>query len=350
MNDYTILNKTRCINPLVNKKKATKLKILLVIAALPIVIYFWPSALGGESEALIVRGQSMLPTILPGSLIVTKTAPSYHIDDIISFNLIEPGGFGIPTINKIVVHRIIDETERGFVIKGDNNRNNDPGPTPPEVIRGKVFLVLPYFGDLVELFRNPIVLVGSSIATFAIQSEQKRRRKKKEKLRRIRLGLVSKPNNQVSQQEKKPKKGDYLLFYVSLALNILIYVLIQLSIFYELLSRSDMGDILTGFLFRQVTASFASTLSFAFYFVLIFGVYFFTKLVFPTKKKSRRISKIRSSSVFTEILGKNFNLQMSIAQIIWIGFILMSLFHLLTMSQGLFDSVFDPCDPKQEIC
>jgi len=73
-----------------NKKKWSRLtKISLVIVSIPILIYFWPMALGGDSEVLIVQGPSMLPTILPGSLILTKAVPEYQVDDIVSFNLIE---------------------------------------------------------------------------------------------------------------------------------------------------------------------------------------------------------------------------------------------------------------------
>lgn len=110
-----------------------KFKIILVIALIPLAIYLWPTALGGDTEALFVYGPSMLPTILPGSFLITKTQPQYQIDDIVSFTFIEKiseFAFG-QDIKRIVVHRIIDETEKGFVIKGDNNRNKDSGFHPP---------------------------------------------------------------------------------------------------------------------------------------------------------------------------------------------------------------------------
>ena len=336
-----------------NKKKWSRLtKISLVIVSIPILIYFWPMALGGDSEVLIVQGPSMLPTILPGSLILTKAVPEYQVDDIVSFNLIEKtSAFGLPDINRIVVHRIIEIAPQGFVIKGDNNRQKDAGFPTEDVIRGKVFLIIPYFGTVFELLRNPLVLVSTAIASLLIQSEQKRRKNRKEKLRRIRLGLPSKPDNyEATVQNKKPIKPDYSLFYVALSLNVVVYVTIQISIVYDILPLRDMGDIVTGFLFRQLTASLASTLSFSFYFVFLFGVYFLTKLSFTRHKKSKHRSKVRSGNVFEELLGKDFNPLLSIAQILWVLFILLSLFHLLSMSQGLISYVVDTCDPTTKLC
>ena len=59
-------------------------QILIVIALIPVVIYFWPTSFGGDTTIMIVQGNSMLPTILPGSLVVAKEAPGYHVDDIVA--------------------------------------------------------------------------------------------------------------------------------------------------------------------------------------------------------------------------------------------------------------------------
>src|SRR3990172_9830433 len=87
-------------------------KMIFVIVLIPFVVYFWPSALGGTAEFLIVQGNSMLPTILPGSLVITKQAESYHIDEIVAYDE------GEDFRHKIVVHRILDITDDGFLIKG----------------------------------------------------------------------------------------------------------------------------------------------------------------------------------------------------------------------------------------
>ena len=57
-------------------------KIISIIIMIPFVIYFWPASYGGDTTVMMVQGQSMLPTILPGSIVVAKEAPEYNIDDI----------------------------------------------------------------------------------------------------------------------------------------------------------------------------------------------------------------------------------------------------------------------------
>ena len=128
--------------------------------------FFWPAALGGDTEFLIVQGKSMLPTILPGSFVVTKTAPSYEIGDIVSFPLTTA------RITNIVVHRIIAEGENGFIIKGDNNEKADRGQYTDEDILGKVVFATPYVGDALGLARNPIALVISAVAVVLLQMGQ----------------------------------------------------------------------------------------------------------------------------------------------------------------------------------
>ena len=116
----------------------------------------------------------MLPTILPGSLVIAQAQLEYQIDDIVAFSQRE----GIA--QRIVVHRIIDETERGFIIKGDNNPKKDPGFHTSDIILGRVVLAAPYVGDLLGAMRDPLVLIITGLVLAVIQMEQSRRKKKKE--------------------------------------------------------------------------------------------------------------------------------------------------------------------------
>ena len=322
-----------------------KIKIILIGVLIPILLYLWPTSLGGDAEVMIVYGPSMLPTIIPGSLIITKSLTEYQIDDIVSFNLKEE------QFERIVVHRIVKETDKGFIIQGDNNPKQDAG-FHKDNIRGKVIFVAPYFGVIFELLRNPVVMIATTVITFLIQEGHKRRKKRKEKLRRIRLGLPSKSSNLVgTDTNKKQKKQDYSIFYTALSLNILTYVVLQISIVYDIIPLRDMGDVVTGFLYRMFTASFASTLSFALYFAFIVGLYFLIKIYDGIKiKKSKHSSKVRSGSTIELLLGKDFNPVLLAAQFLWVMFILLAVFHLLSLSQGFIDAVVDPCDPTKEIC
>jgi len=263
----------------------------------------------------------MLPTIQPGSMVVAKEAPSYGTDDIVAYQWKQ----GSATKN--IVHRIIDETDNGFVIKGDNNPRKDPGFYTEDDILGTVIFATPYVGDLLGLLRNPVVLVLSGVILAAIQMDQSRRKKKKEKLRRIRLGI---PQTNTLLKKKSPKKPDYTLFFAALAFNVFTFIAIQFSIASNI---KPIGDVLTGFLFKILESSFASTIIFALYFIFILGLYFIAKLYeaksYKTKTRSRKKSNLRL------LLGKESNPVLALASFLWVLFILMSLFHLMSIAKDL---------------
>ncbi len=277
----------------------------------------------------------MLPTIKPGSLVITKKSPEYQIDDIVSFTQEEEG------VKKIIVHRIIDETEKGFVIKGDNNQNKDPGYPTYADINGKVIFATPYFGDIMLLLKNPIFLFGASTAMALIQYLQKRAKKRKERLRRIRLGL---PTRDISKPHKRPQKADYQPFLYAAVLNVVTYIIIQISIIYEVPAK---GDVATGFLFRQFEPSFASTLAFGLYLLFILGLYFGAKLEEKKISKSMMVSRRRSKSLQL-LIAKNFRPILSVSHFLLVLFVMMSIFHILSMGPELYDAI--TCDPTKELC
>lgn len=299
-----------------------RIKIILLVLSVPIMIYFWPTVLGGDSEILVVQGKSMLPTILPGSLIVTKQAPSYQIDDIVSFTQKEGRS------QKIVVHRIIDETERGFIIKGDNNAKKDAGYPTEEDIRGKVIFWVPYVGDVLGSLRDPVVLIVTGLVLGVFQVEQKRRKNRKEKLKRIRLGISEKAH--ALERKLKKKKPDYSMFFVAIGFNILTYLAIQVSIGSRI---KPQGDALTGFIFNIFEYSFASTLVFGLWFLFIIGLYFMVKLY-----EARTLRKLSNSGKKSKVLlvqAKGSNSVLAAAQFLWFLFILLSLFHILAIANDL---------------
>jgi signal peptidase len=303
-----------------------KIKIILAIVSVLAFVFFWPVQLGGDTEFLIVQGQSMLPTILPGSMVIIKEAPSYQIDDIVAFTQREGSA------QKIVVHRIIDETEDGFVIKGDNNPKKDPGFPKIDDIRGKVLFATPYVGYIMVLLRNPMVLIVTAIVMGAIQMEQNRRKKHKEKLRKIRLGLhpMSQDTSNQSQQ-KKPKKPNYTMFFAAIAFNVITYFALQFSIASGI---KPEGDMVTGFLFKLFIPTFASTLSFALYFLFIFGLYFVAKY-YEAKSYRANVSTLKKSGSVQMLVGNKSNHMLGIASFMWILFVLLSLYHLLAIYNDL---------------
>ena len=323
----------------------TRIKIILGIISIPIFLYFLPTPLGGDTEFLIVQGKSMLPTITDGSLVITKKSPPYQIDDIVSFTLKEDN------IKRIVVHRIIDETENGFVIKGDNNEAKDSGFPTENDIRGKVIFSTPWVGELFEYFRNPVIFFITAIVIISIQFFQKRRRKKKESLRRIRLGLPLNPEKPVVPETiKKKKKSEYSFFYVALSLNVIVYIITQIAIVEHLAPLRKMGDDVTGFLFQMFAPSFASTVSFSLYFVFLFGLYFGAKYYGRKISKPKNSSRRKSGSAMQLLTKQGFNPLLAAAQFFWFMFILMSMFHLISLGGIMIESLTSTCDPTQAIC
>lgn len=67
------------------------------------------------SNVSVVASGSMRDELKEGDFIFYKEAANYQVDDIIVFSY-----SGI-----IIVHRIIEVTDEGFITKGDNNVNND---------------------------------------------------------------------------------------------------------------------------------------------------------------------------------------------------------------------------------
>ena len=314
-------------------------KLLALIVLVPFLIYLWPSALGGTTEFLMVQGNSMLPTILPGSLVITKQADSYQIDDIVSFQQRDDIG------GKIIVHRIIDETDNGFVIKGDNNPKKDYGLPTEDQIMGKVVFSTPYVGDAVNLFRNPIFLIVAAGVVAVIQTQQTKKKKKKERLRKIRLGIDPNPPKMDKKHEKtKPKKPDFTLFAVALGFNVFTYFAHLLSISANenrefFVGITLEGDILTGFLFKMFPPIYASTIAFGLYLALIIGLFILVKR--SDRKATRRIMLLnggfleQKKSAASIQISKKAHTVFTLASMGWIMIIAVSIFYFMTFGMEL---------------
>ncbi|MCZ6581648.1 MAG: signal peptidase I, partial [Thaumarchaeota archaeon] len=209
-----------------------KIKVIIIVTLISLAIFLWPSFLGGSSDFLIVEGQSMLPTILPGSLVITQKQDSYEVDDIVAFYL------SAGRAQKIVVHRIIDENNNGFIIKGDNNKSNDPGFFKEDRIIGQVILATPYAGYLLSLIRNPIIMVVISVVTMLVQIELKKR--KKQKKAKTSIGFQARTTSTINASRPQIKEPDYKLFFIASGLNIFVYVFQQFALTNEHELRGDI--------------------------------------------------------------------------------------------------------------
>ncbi len=108
-----------------------------------------PALLAGV-RMFAVQTPSMGQVAPVGTLIVTTRQPAYVVGDIVSFNA-----------GKLShTHRIVRvQADGSFITKGDLNTVEDPLPTVPSDIVGKVTVIVPGVGWLIEGL--PWLLVGS---------------------------------------------------------------------------------------------------------------------------------------------------------------------------------------------
>ena len=284
-----------------------RIKIIIGIAMIPVIIYLWPSALGGNTEFLLVQGQSMLPNIEPGSFVIIKSKPTYNVGDVVSYSTEKYSDFG----GRTIVHRIIKETPEGFTIKGDNNKKADPGIIPPSAIRGEVIAHTPFLGYVLVLLRNPLVM--AVLAVGLMMAQMKTKKKKKE------------PQLAVEKKPTKKKNRNYVLFIPAIVVSLFSYIVIQLSL--DAGIRQPRADPLTSYFISTGDPYVGSTISFALYFVIIIGFYYWAKARDTIPRQ-----ELDTGAVLTL---KKTNPVVAGARIVWLLFIIFGALFLVGMMQDL---------------
>jgi signal peptidase len=115
-----------------------------------------------------VETDSMSPTLRPGDgfiLVPTAVAGEPDPGDVVVFRAERIGGGGPTT------HRIVAETERGYITQGDNNNTPDQAGTEPPVQQAQLIgEALRINGQLVVL---PNVGIGGQVAQDGLETAQK---------------------------------------------------------------------------------------------------------------------------------------------------------------------------------
>lgn len=140
------------------------------LVALPLLgwaIWLRPEFAGGRVDYIIVGGQSMLPTLQGGDLVVIERESTYRVGDVVAYRI--PNGI---FQGRRVIHRIVGgNAEQGFVMRGDNNDDDDLWQPRHVDIEGKLWLRLPEVGRPVALARSPATLaavVGGFVFAFVM--------------------------------------------------------------------------------------------------------------------------------------------------------------------------------------
>ena len=108
---------------------------------------FAPQQLYGPVTYISIVGVSMEPDLQQGDLTVLRARDEYRIGDAVAYHN--------AAVGKVVLHRVIDVTANGFVLRGDNNAWTDSyEPTADEVI-GRLWITLPGWGARLRWITDP---------------------------------------------------------------------------------------------------------------------------------------------------------------------------------------------------
>ena len=139
-----------------------------------------PASLGGPATYVVIRGDSMLPGLHPGDLVMLQSATAYGPGDAVGYR-VPDGEVGE---GRIVVHRIVGgDRGQGFTLEGDNNPAPDPWLPRAADIAGRMWLLLPGAGRVVALVHQPAVagaLAVSILVMVALARRPTRRRARPE--------------------------------------------------------------------------------------------------------------------------------------------------------------------------
>ena len=120
-------------------------------------VFLRPQHLGGPAAYVIVAGDSMLPGLESGDLVVAMGREACGIGDVIVYAI--PAGE--PSAGSQVIHRIIGgDPAAGFVTQGDNRDTADPWRPKPNDVVGKLAISLPTVGRAFAFARSPLGLGG----------------------------------------------------------------------------------------------------------------------------------------------------------------------------------------------
>ena len=137
-------------------KNEDEFKILNILA-ICIIVVMALNLMTSKSDKLFkligfrtytVLSGSMEPKFYPGDLVVTqhKDKANIKINDIVTFKNEE---------GAIITHRIISQTNEGYITKGDNNNVEDAGNLKEDSIIGKVKFSIPKVGYIISYLSNP---------------------------------------------------------------------------------------------------------------------------------------------------------------------------------------------------
>jgi signal peptidase I len=139
------------------------LRVAAILAFAGWFLVLRPQSLGGPAGWILVAGDSMEPTIHPGSLVVVMSRAEFGVGDIVAYRIPD----GNPGAGDNVIHRIVGgAANTGFIVRGDNTSAPDIWRPRPSEIVGAAWLIVPN-GALPLLFLRSPIVIASLAAAFA---------------------------------------------------------------------------------------------------------------------------------------------------------------------------------------
>ena len=152
----------------------TAVTVLLVVAVVLILV---TQVFGFPSPISFVATDSMEPQLEPGDGFIGIPKPlagEIKPGDVITFEAQEVGGGGLTT------HRVVEETDEGYITKGDANPFRDTAAGEPPVQESQIQLVvvqmngeivaIPYIGQLQSMVQGTIATVINGLGISAVSS------------------------------------------------------------------------------------------------------------------------------------------------------------------------------------
>jgi signal peptidase len=157
--------------------------VLLVV----FLVFLRPVPFHGDTSYVVVVGHSMEPTLRTA---IVKKQRQYAVGDIIAYRAAR---------GQIVIHRIVDKNDGGFITQGDNKEYPDPWNVAQDAIEGVSIFQIPKVGLFLNALSKPVNLSLFLVGLFAMfslpgillatpeWSGRKRRQGRKERVKRRRI-------------------------------------------------------------------------------------------------------------------------------------------------------------------
>ncbi|TAL14438.1 MAG: signal peptidase I [Frankiales bacterium] len=166
--------------------------VLLAVAA----FVLWPERWGGTMTYVITSGTSMQPGFVQGDLAVLRSSGDYRVGDVAAYDSSE--------LKKIVMHRILTETDEGYTFQGDNNDFVDPETVTEDQMLGELVVRVPGVGKYLAWFLKPINLAIGAAALFLLLGDRRKDaptgRHASASLGRLKLRALELPQNAVTAE------------------------------------------------------------------------------------------------------------------------------------------------------